>query len=63
MNEHLKLNMDIISGSVLMLWSKIEQILSTPLNIQITKVSEFSDTAYRGLGPGLNSILSCLAYL
>jgi len=31
MNEHVKLDMGIISGSVLMLWTKVESILFTPL--------------------------------
>ena len=31
MNGHVKLNVDIIFGSVLTLYSEIEQILSTPL--------------------------------
>jgi len=45
---HINVNMDIIFGSVLMVCSKFEQILSTPLeDIQITKVGEFfGDTVY-----------------
>jgi len=41
MNGHVKSNMGMIFRSVLMLYSKTLSVLSTPLEIQITKVGEF----------------------